>query len=246
MTGADWGRKLGLPSAMPREIVRATSPAAKRRPAALLAAMGVFLAGCAAVPERPRMSAAPAAPPAVPERFDEIIVPDFAEAAPVPDLSFGRRIADDLAAGMRDVFKGRVSRRPGPSGTGAAALDRDFWRSAGAGARSAVFLFGTAALTEQAQKALKEDDLPKDGPFKLEGHGLAERKRFVLIIGFALIDAATGETLWTSEVKETRISNEIVETPEFALAELLPPVRARLFLMLFGRSHADRRGSPAR
>ena len=146
---------------------------------------------------------------------------------------------------MRDVFKGKVSRRPGPSGPGAAALDRDFWRSAGAGAPSAVFLFATAALTEQAQKALKEDDLPKDGPFKLEGHGFAERKRFVLTIGFALIEAATGETLWTTEVKETRISNEILEAPEFALAELLPAVRVRLFLMLFGRSAADRRDFPA-
>lgn len=231
---------------MASEIVRATAPAVKRRLAALLAAIGVFLAGCAAVPERPQKAAAPAAPPAVPERFEEIIVPDFAEAAPMPDLSFGRKIADDLAAEMRGAFKGKVSRRPGVPSPGAASLDRDFWKSAGVGAPSAVFLFGTAALTEQAQKALKEDDLPKDGPFKLEGHGLAERKRFVLTIGFVLIEAATGETLWRSEVKETRISPEIAETPEFALAELLPTVRARLFLMLFGRPPADRRGFLAR
>ncbi|HYA48098.1 MAG TPA: hypothetical protein VEG35_00240, partial [Burkholderiales bacterium] len=137
-------------------------------------------------------------------------------------------------AAMRDAFKGTVSRRPGFPAPDAPVLEPGFWRSAGVAAPPAVFLFGTAALSEQAQKALLEADLPKDGPFKLEGHGLAERKRFVLTMDLALIDAASGEVIWKTQLKETRVSPYIVETPEFGLIELLPTVRARLLPMLFG------------
>ncbi len=207
--------------------------------AGALAGLALLLPGCAsAPPASPPAAGVRAVPAAVPERLTELLVPDFAETKPVPDLALGRTIAEDLAAGMRGAFKGKVTRLAVPPGPGASALDAGYWKAAGAGHVSAAILFGTAGLSERAQKALLEEDLPKDGPFRLEGHGLAERKLFVLSLDLTLIDAATGEVLWKNEFKETRVYTYAGEAAEFALADLLPLLRARIFPLLFGRPPA--------
>ena len=207
--------------------------------AGVLAGLALLLSGCASAPPAPPPAAvARAVPAVVPERLSELLVPDFAETRPVPDLALGRAIAEDLAAGMRGVFKGKVTRLSVPPAPKASALDAGYWKAAAAGHTSAAILFGTAGLSERAQKALLEEDLPKDGPFRLEGHGLAERKLFVLTLDLALIDAATGEVLWKNEFKETRVYAFSGEAAEFALADFLPVLRTRLFPLLFGRPPA--------
>jgi hypothetical protein len=213
-------------------------PAACR--AATLAVAALLVAACATAPERPQASGVPALPAAVPERFDEMIVPDFAETAAVADLNLGQRIADYFAGELRGTFKGKTTRLAIPAVTAAAAEGRDVWRSAGAGTPSAVFLFGVAGLNEQAQKALNEGDMPKDGPFRLEGRGLVERKRFILTIDVFLIEAATGEVIWKHELRETKFYDGLSTVPEYALTDLLPAVRARLFPLLFGSPSAAR------
>ncbi len=213
--------------------------AAARRAAGVFGALVLLASGCAtAPPAPPRAAVVPAVSAAVPARFTEIVVPEFAETAPIPDLALGRRVAEDLAAGMRGVFSGTVTRRAGAPGPGAAALERDYWRAAGAGNASAAILFGTAGLTGRGQKALLEADLPKDGPFRLEGRGLAERKVFVMTLDLALIDAATGDVLWKQTFRESRVYGYAQEAPEYALADLLPVLEARIFPLLFGRRTA--------
>jgi hypothetical protein len=226
---------------MTKKTIIETPRGAKCCAAASLIGLGALLAGCLAVPEHPLAPQAPAAPGVLSGRFQAVIGPDFAEAVPVAGLALGRKVADYFAAEMRGAFEGQVVRRPGPADPRAVALDREFWRSAGAGTSSAVFLFGTAGLIEHAQKALKEADLPKDGPFKLDGHGLAERKLFVLTIDLALIETATGAVIWKEAIKETWVSSYIQQAAEFALTELLPMVKTRLFSVLFTPGRFDRR-----
>jgi len=227
---------------MAKRIVCGTSQVSKGRAGGFLVILAALLAGCAGAPEFPTAAEAPAAHPALLDRFEEVIVPDFAEAAVVPDLGLGRRIADYLAGEMRGVFKGRVTRRTPPDGPPGASSDRDLWRTAGAAAVSTAFLSGTARLAEQAQKALNEADIPKDGPFKLDGRGLLERKRFVLTIDFVLVEAATGEVVWKNVIQATWISSYAEETAEFALTDLLPTVKAKLFPALV-RTPRPARGS---
>jgi hypothetical protein len=181
-------------------------------------------------PSAPPAAVAPAVPAAIPARITEIVVPDFAEAAPLPDLGLGRRVAEDLASGMRGVFKGTVVRRD--------ALDRADWKAAAAGRASCVVLFGTAGLSGRPQKALLETDLPKDGPFKFEGHGLAERKVFVMTLDLALVDGGTGAVLWQESFRESRSYGYAQEAPESALNDILPVLRGRIFAPLFGRPGA--------
>jgi hypothetical protein len=104
----------------------------------------------------------------------------------------------------------------------------------------AVFLVGTASLSGKAQKALLEAGVPKDGPFRLENRGLSERKRFTLALECSLIDASSGETILKKSVKETRTYSDVQQTAEFALFDLLPAIKARLFPALFGRVPAEK------
>jgi hypothetical protein len=171
----------------------------------------------------------------------ETIVVDFMEVEAVPDIDLGRSLSEYLETELRREFKGTVLRRPEGRGPAATGDDKDRWISAGAGLKKAVFLVGTAGLSGQAQKALQETGVPKDGPFSLENRGLAERKRFTLAVEYSLIDASSGETILKRSIKETRIYSDIQQTAEFALFDLLPAAKARLFPTLFGRAPVEKR-----
>lgn len=182
----------------------------------------------------------PAVPTAGPLSGYETIVVDFKEVEPVPDLNLGRSLSDYVEAELRRVFKGTVSRPAVGRDAAAPGDDKDRWASAGAGLKKAVFLVGTAALRGQAQKALLASGVPADGPFKLENQGLVERKRFTLTIEWSLIDVSGGRTILKKSIKETRTYSDIQQTAEFALFDLLPAVKARLFPALFGRPRVEK------
>jgi len=187
---------------------------------------------------------APAEPPAVslagPLSSYETIVVDFKEIEPVPDLDLGRSLSEYLETELRREFKGTVSRRAVVRDAAGTVDDKDRWASAGAGLKRAVFLVGTAGLRGQPQKALLESGVPVDGPFSLENRGLAERKRFTLAVDCSLIDASSGQTILKKSIKETRTYSDIQQTAEFALFDLLPAVKARLFPSLFGRPPVEK------
>jgi hypothetical protein len=213
----------------------------KHRRLAIVPAIAVILAACSPTPYRRIAIEVPALSPIGIDSYKEIVVTDFTEAEPVPDLHLGRKLAEYLETELRRAFKGTVSRRPVFQNAEAVAADRDFWRSAGAGLKDAVFLSGTVRLGQEAQKALRETDLPADGPFKLENRGLAERKRFTLTLECLLADAASGQLVMKKELKETRLYGDVQQTPEFALADLLPIITGRLFVTLFGRPSVEQR-----
>jgi len=194
------------------------------RPAALAPALAIALAACASAPYTAVMIDIPAVSPVAVERYPEIVVEDFRETESAPDVSVGGRTAEYLAAELRREFKGPVSRR-GPGGKPAAGL----------------VLSGTVGISQRAQKALRETDIPKDGPFGLENRGLAERKRFTLTVEYAVSDAATGEVVLAGGVKASRTYGDIQQSVEFALYDLLPQVKAKLFPALFGRASAGER-----
>lgn len=171
----------------------------------------------------------------------EIIVTDFKVTEAVPEIDLGRRVSDYLEVELRREFKGTVSRRGPGRAPAAAEDDRNFWKSAGAGLKNAVFLVGTVGLHGEAQKALREEGLPTDGPFRLENRGLAERKRFVLTLECSLIESATGEAILKKSLQERRTYGDVQQSAEFALADLLPVIKAKLFPAIFGRESVEKR-----
>lgn len=190
----------------------------KPRPALLVPALAVALAACAFVPYTPVLIDIPAVSPVSVERYPAIVVEDFRETKAVPDIALGRRMAEYLEAELRREFRGTVSRR------GDAVMPAE-----------GLVLSGTVGIAERAQKALRESEIPKDGPFGLENRGLAERKRFTLTVEYTVSDAATGEVVLAGGVKEARTYGDIQQSVEFALFDLLPLVKAKLFPALFGR-----------
>jgi hypothetical protein len=197
-------------------------------------------AGLAGVPAKVPAEA-PAASPAGPLSGYETIVVDFKEVEAVPDLDLAGSVSEYLETELRREFKGTVLRRAVGQGPAVTGEDKDRWTSAWAGLKKAVFLVGTAGLRGQAQKALLDAGVPKDGPFRLENRGLAERKRFTLSVECSLIDASNGKTILKKILKETRTYGDIQQTAEFALFDLLPAVKARLFPALFGRLPIEKR-----
>ena len=193
-------------------------------PVVLASALAIALASCASAPYTPILIDIPAVSPVAVERYPAIIVEDFREAEAVPDVALGSRMAEYLEAELRRAFKGTVSRR-GAAGKPAEGL----------------VLSGTIGIVERAQKALRETDIPKDGPFGLENRGLAERKRFTLTVEYSVSDAATGQVVLAGVAKDSRTYGDIQQSVEFALFDLLPLVKARLFPALFGRVSAGER-----
>jgi hypothetical protein len=150
-------------------------------------------------------------------------------------------VADYLARQLRAVFRGKVSHRPASADGPPAARDREAAAS-GAPPSGRVFLLsGEVQLLQESQKALREAALPKDGPFHLEGRGLVERKKFTLEIVSRLIDEARGEAIFEKAITATRAYDNAQTYPEYALRDLLPLVKARLFPELLGRPALARR-----
>ncbi|MGA2362026.1 MAG: hypothetical protein ABSG73_06150 [Candidatus Aminicenantales bacterium] len=202
-------------------------------------------AGLAGVPAKVPAEAPAASPAGLLSGYETIVV-DIKEVETVPDIDLGGSVSEYLETELRREFKGTVVRRAVGQGPAVTGDDKDRWASAGAGLKKAVFLVGTAGLRGQAQKALQEAGIPKDGPFRLENRGLAERKRFSLAVECSLIDASNGETILKKIIKETRTYSDIQQTAEFALFDLLPAVKASLFSALFGRAPVEKRDLLAR
>lgn len=196
----------------------------KLQPIVPAMALAAVLAACASAPYDRVMIDIPAVSPVAVERFRSIVVEDFRETQAVPDVPLGRRTAEYLEAELRREFTGTVSRR-GTSGPPAEGL----------------VLSGTVGIAELAQKALREKDIVKDGPFELQNRGLIERKRFTMTVEYQLTDAATGAVVLTGSLKESRTYGDVEQSVEFALFDLFPLVRAKLFPDLFGRASSGER-----
>ena len=90
--------------------------------------------------------------------FAEIVVTDFRNEAPLPDLDPGLELQSYLAAELRRAFEGTVSLRPLPAD---AAASPSFWRREAAGRDRAVFLTGSVRLESQVRKALQDKKRPR-------------------------------------------------------------------------------------
>ena len=173
----------------------------------------------------------PPTSPAGIEVYRELVVAEFAEAAPVPDLNLGRTFSEYLETELRRVFKGTVSRRDLVASQ----------KEAPGGVKDTVILAGAVGLVREPQKALRQPGIPADGPFNLANRVFAERTRFVLTFAYLLVDAATGRAIQKGEFKETRIFADVDQTPEFALFDFLPAVKVKLVAAIFGKRSVEER-----
>lgn len=175
-----------------------------------------------------------------PGSFSEIVVTDFADTAPPPDLAPGLELPNYLAAEIGRVFAGPVSRAAVPAEAAAGPAPPSFWKEKGAGHEGAVFLTGSVSLTGQVRKAV-DRVMPIDRLFDASRSGLIEQLRWTMAVDVFLVSAATGEILHRTSLREDRDYSELDKPVEFAFSDLSDRIRARLFPALLGTSTIERR-----
>jgi len=205
------------------------------RAAALLAALLAAAAACApTAPVDVRLSI-PARSPFPPGSLKAILVTDFHDQAPLPDLETGHALGDQLESELARAARGttvRIGRAPVPAGAG--RDDAAAWKAAGGGeGPGAVFLAGTVSLAAKVLKAVDKTQ-PGDGPFDLAGRGLVAKRRWTFAADVRVISAATGETIYRRAFLEERDYTELDKPAEFAFHELSERFRAKLFQALLG------------
>lgn len=154
--------------------------------------------------------------------FDEIVVTDFRDTAPLPGLPLGRDLRDYLAAEIGRAFRGRVTR----SDSAAEALARPRDR--------VVVLVGSVSLAGEVRKALDKSRVPLDGPFKTARRGLVEQRRWTMTVDLAVRSAADGTTLFQRVFQDARDYIDLEKPADFAFSELSDRLRARLLPLLLG------------
>jgi hypothetical protein len=204
-------------------------------------ALAAMLSACSLGPARRVTIEIPALSPIGIQNYGEIAVADFAEEAPVPDINLGREVADYLAREMKTDFHGKVSRRALPAKSEIAEVVGKPAEPGVPGPEGVLLLTGKVGLRQESQKALRQAALPKDGPFKLEGRGLVERKRFTIELAVRLLDEARGKIILEKRIIEVRTYANAQTYPDFALFDLLPAVKSNLFPALFGRQALEER-----
>jgi hypothetical protein len=201
-----------------------------KAPAALVLALAwSALAACrSASPievrvEMPGVAALPAG------SFDEVVVADFRETAPLPDLSVGRELRDYLAAEIGRAFHGPVTRSD--------SEDEAFSRPQ----ERIIVLSGSVTLVGEVRKALDMSRVPLDGPFKTARRGLVEQRRWTMTVDISVRSAAERTTLFHRVFQEERDYIDLDKPAYFALSELSDRLRARLLPLLLGTATRESR-----
>ncbi len=170
--------------------------------------------------------------------FAEIVVTDFRNETPLPDLDAGLELQTYLATELGRAFDGTVSLRRLPAGAGTPPA---FWREAAAGRGRSVILTGTVRLSSQVRKAVVDRHVPVDGPFKAAGRALIEQLRWTLLVDVVVISGESGEPLFSRTFREDRDYLELDKPADFAFNDCSAGFRARLFPVLLGSPTVEER-----
>jgi hypothetical protein len=154
--------------------------------------------------------------------FDEVIVTEFRETSPLAELAVGRQLRDGLAEAIDRAFEGPVSKLATPE------------EALAAGRKRTIILAGEVALTTEVRKALDSKNALVEGPFKAEGRGLIEVRRWMMTLALSVLSAADGATLYRREFREQRDYTDLEKPADFAFSELSDRIRARLLPLLLG------------
>lgn len=111
----------------------------------------------------------------------------------------------------------------------------DFWKTRSGRGQGTLILTGKVQYSQETRKALLEGERrPIDeGPFKPE-NPWSERRAYTLKLDLAIIDPATGQAVFRKDYEEAVNTENLKQTAEFALYELMARIRPRVFRVLFG------------
>ena len=170
--------------------------------------------------------------------FDEILVSDFHNENPLPDLDVGLDLQTYLAAELARAFSGTVSRHSLPA---EAEITPSYWKDAAAGRDRAIFLTGSVRLEGAVLKALKGKGVLFDSPFDLGGRVLLEKMHWTLVVDLLIISGESGEMLFKKSYLETRDYIDLEKPADFAFSDASAAFRERLFQTFLGAPTIEKR-----
>jgi hypothetical protein len=166
-------------------------------------------------------------------QFDEIIVTDFFIKKETEDFDLNQELVNYFAAQMKQNFKAEVSSRRVSLSNEELFKDKAFWKNIQPDSQEAIFFTGTVDYLEEVRKAIVKTKKKADDTFQRDS-AIEERRFYTLNLNFYMIDAQTGEVLYTKAFKETRGYKNPNQTAAFAFFDLADIVKAKFFSTVLG------------
>ncbi|UCE22106.1 MAG: hypothetical protein JSV46_07815 [Candidatus Aminicenantes bacterium] len=166
-------------------------------------------------------------------QFDEIIVTDFFIKKETKDFDLNQELVNYFETQMKQNFKAEVSSRRISLSTEEIFKDKDFWKNIQPDSQETVLFTGTVDYLEEVRKAIVQTKKKADDTFQKD-KAIEERRFYTLTLVFYMIDAQTGELLYTKDFKETQGYRNPNQTAAFAFFDLADTVRSKFFSNVLG------------
>ncbi len=166
-------------------------------------------------------------------QFDEIIVTDFFIKNETKDFDLNQELVNYFETHMKQNFKAKVSSRRVSLSDEELFKDKAFWKNIQPDSQETVLFTGTVDYLEEVRKAIVQIKKKADAAFQRD-KAIEERRFYTLTLVFYMIDAQTGEILYTKDFKETQGYRNPNQTAAFAFFDLADSVRSKFFSNVLG------------
>jgi hypothetical protein len=175
------------------------------------------------------------------DQFKELVVSNFLVEKETKDFNLNQELVDFFSEELVQHFKGKIRRQEISWGEKDIFQKEDFWKTLLPGSEETLILTGSVNYSEEIRKAILEDYSRESEEYFPSEKGLAQRKFYTLNLSLYLIEAKTGEILYTREFKESRGYKNPKQTANFAFFDLMEKVRAKFFSNILGEERVEQR-----
>ncbi len=175
------------------------------------------------------------------QKLEEIIITDFFIKKEAEDFDINQELVNFFTTEMKQSFKGTVTSHKTSFENEQLFKDSSFWKNLQTDSQEAVFFSGIAEYSKEVRKAILETK-KKDAedPFSRD-KAIEERRFYTLNLDLYIINAKTGETIYSREFKESQGYENPKQTGPFAFYELTERVKKKFFANILGGSRVQQR-----
>lgn len=168
------------------------------------------------------------------ERFQELIITDFLVKTERKDMDLNKEIVEYLSFEFGQNIAAPVSTKEIELASEDIFEDKSFWKDLPTELDEAIILTGSVEYKSEIRKALVDEEKRQfQDPFPRKS-GLEERRFYTLFFDLHMIDAKTGEILYTRNFKQTKHYVNPNQTAYFAFFDLIQIVKTKLFQAFLG------------
>ncbi len=175
------------------------------------------------------------------DQFREIVIADFLVEKETKGFDINQELDDFFSAELGQHFKGKITTKAVSWEQKGILQQEDFWKTLLPDPEEVLILTGSVQYSEEIRKAILKEYSGETGEFYPMEKGLAQRKFYTLTLNLCLIEAETGEMLYTRDFKESKGYKNPKQTAKFAFFDLLETVREKFFRNILGEEKLRKR-----